>query len=156
MSTQLVVRIGVRELEARLGVDRSTIWRWYRASKFPAPHYLADRRVWLLSDVEAWEGQQMARAPEARRGARNLTSECAGLRRAPADLTEAYRSERQLQAGTRGQAARAPPLPEREAGEVLQRAVAELEPAREPGRRRPPGERLKVAGADGNVREDLR
>jgi len=80
----LVVRLGIRDLEARLGADRSTIWRWYRAGKFPEPHYIGDRRVWLLSDVEAWEAAQITRKVEAweaaqitrkaseRRGAKNL------------------------------------------------------------------------------------
>lgn len=68
-----VVRIGVAALEARLGVDRSTIWRWYRAGKFPEPEYIADRRTWRLDIVEGWEAQQLARPPEVRRGARNLT-----------------------------------------------------------------------------------
>ncbi len=67
-----VVRLGVADLEARLGVDRSTVWRWYRAGKFPEPEYVSDRRTWRLDVVERWEAAQLARPPEARRGARNL------------------------------------------------------------------------------------
>jgi predicted DNA-binding transcriptional regulator AlpA len=67
-----VVRLGVAELEARLGVDRSTIFRWYKGGKFPAPEYINDRRTWRLDVVEAFEQAQLARPPEARRGAANF------------------------------------------------------------------------------------
>ena len=66
-----VTRIGIAQLAARLGVDRSTIWRWYQAGTFPRPHYLGERRAWLLSDVEAWERERMARPSESRAGARS-------------------------------------------------------------------------------------
>lgn len=72
-----VVRVGVRDLESRLGLDRATIWRWYRAGKFPAPHYLADKRVWFLSEIEAWEAAQMARPASDRRGAKNTEASAA-------------------------------------------------------------------------------
>lgn len=60
-----VVRLGIAELERRLGVERSTIYRWYRAGKFPEPHFLMERRVWFLGEIEAWERQQMARPAKA-------------------------------------------------------------------------------------------
>ncbi len=66
-------RLGISDLEARLHVDRATIWRWCRDGRFPAPHYLSERRMWWLSEIEAWELQQMSRPAEARRGAANLT-----------------------------------------------------------------------------------
>ena len=66
-----VVRIGIADLSRRLGVDRSTIWRWYRAGRFPAPHYLGERRMWIIADVEAWERERMAREPGSRRSSRN-------------------------------------------------------------------------------------
>ena len=66
-----VTRIGIAELAARLGVDRSTIWRWYQTGRFPRPHYLGERRTWLLSDVEAWETETMARPRESRSSTRN-------------------------------------------------------------------------------------
>jgi predicted DNA-binding transcriptional regulator AlpA len=65
-------RVGIAELEQRLGVDRSTIWRWYRAGKFPAPHFLGERRAWFLAEVEAWELQRMARSDGDRQGGKNL------------------------------------------------------------------------------------
>ncbi len=71
-TSELVERIGIAALEKRLGVERSTIFRWYRAGTFPEPHYLCDRRVWFLADVEQWEREQMARPPDVRRGAKNI------------------------------------------------------------------------------------
>jgi len=67
-----VIRLGISEIEARTGRDKTTIWRWYRAQKFPSPHFIGERRMWFLHEVEAWEREQMARPPSARRGARNL------------------------------------------------------------------------------------
>jgi predicted DNA-binding transcriptional regulator AlpA len=67
-------RVGIAELEQRLGRDRVTIWRWYRAGKFPAPHYLGERRCWFAHELEAWEAAEMARPAEARRCSRNLTA----------------------------------------------------------------------------------
>jgi excisionase family DNA binding protein len=66
-----VTRIGIRELAARLGVDRSTIWRWYRSGRFPLPHFVGERRAWFRSEVEAWECSQMAIPAEMRRSSRN-------------------------------------------------------------------------------------
>lgn len=66
-------RIGIAALKLRLGRDGSTIFRWYKAGAFPAPHYIGERRAWFVHEVEAWEREQMARPPEARRGARNLS-----------------------------------------------------------------------------------
>jgi predicted DNA-binding transcriptional regulator AlpA len=63
-----LARLGVAELEQRLNVDRSTIWRWYKAGRFPVPHFLVDnRRAWFLHEVEAWERDQMARPAAVRR-----------------------------------------------------------------------------------------
>jgi predicted DNA-binding transcriptional regulator AlpA len=67
-------RIGIAELEQRLGRNRATIWRWYKAGNFPVPHYLGERRCWFEREIAAWEAAQMARPAEARRGSRNLTA----------------------------------------------------------------------------------
>jgi predicted DNA-binding transcriptional regulator AlpA len=69
-----VERLGISALERRLGVDRSTIWRWYTATppKFPAPEFIGERRVWRLDVIEAWEQAQLARTGEGRGGAKNL------------------------------------------------------------------------------------
>lgn len=58
-------RIAIAALERRLAMHRGTIWRWYRAGKFPAPHYLGTRRLWWVHDVEAWEAERMARTTPA-------------------------------------------------------------------------------------------
>ncbi len=59
------VRIGIAQLELRLGCERTTIWRRCKAG-FPAPHYLGSRRYWFLSEIESWEAAEMARAAGAR------------------------------------------------------------------------------------------
>jgi predicted DNA-binding transcriptional regulator AlpA len=65
MTAEIVRRIGIAELETRLGVERTTIWRWYRAGSFPPPHYLGTRRAWFVHEVEAWEQKRMARPRSA-------------------------------------------------------------------------------------------
>jgi predicted DNA-binding transcriptional regulator AlpA len=72
--TSPVVRLGISDLEARFNADRSTIWRWYKSGRFPAPEYLADRRVWRLDVIEAWEAERLSRPPEARRGNTNIAA----------------------------------------------------------------------------------
>lgn len=67
-----VVRLGIREVEARIGVRRSTLWRWYRTGRFPEPEYVTDARTWRLDELVKWEQAQLARSPAARRGRRNL------------------------------------------------------------------------------------
>lgn len=62
--------VGVAELEERLNVDRRSVARWCRAGTFPAPLYLAGRKVWHLQVVEAWEAANVQREPPA--SARNL------------------------------------------------------------------------------------
>ncbi|MCE8520825.1 AlpA family transcriptional regulator [Ruegeria pomeroyi] len=43
------------EVEARLGLSRSTIYDWMKEGKFPAPIALGKRMVgWRESDIEAW------------------------------------------------------------------------------------------------------
>jgi predicted DNA-binding transcriptional regulator AlpA len=55
-----VRRLGVAELETRIGLDRSTIYRKYEAGGFPRPSYYGTRRTWDLAEVEAWEAEQRA------------------------------------------------------------------------------------------------
>jgi predicted DNA-binding transcriptional regulator AlpA len=54
------VRLGISELEARLGVNRKTIASWYKAVLFPVPHYLGEMRRWWVHEIEAWEAVQTA------------------------------------------------------------------------------------------------
>lgn len=78
LAAAAVVRLGAKELEARLGVNRSTFYRWYKAGRFPEPHFIGDRRMWFLSEVEAWERETVAKSPKARRGAvENLSNQTA-------------------------------------------------------------------------------
>lgn len=55
-----------------LKASEIAIWRWYRAGRFPEPHFLGERRAWFLEEIEASEAQRRAEQVERRRGARNL------------------------------------------------------------------------------------
>ena len=55
-------RLGIAELETRLGVHRATIGRWYRAGALPRPHFIGNRRAWWLHEVAAWEESRVARS----------------------------------------------------------------------------------------------
>lgn len=59
-------RLGVAQLEARLGFDRSTIGKWVRAGKLPRPHYVAGHRRWWLHEIETWEAENVTSAPTKR------------------------------------------------------------------------------------------
>lgn len=61
-----VRRLGIADVERRVGMERSTIWREYNAGRFPAPEYLGERRVWRLDVLEAWERKQLARPRKPR------------------------------------------------------------------------------------------
>ena len=58
-----------RILSDILPVNESTIWRWVKSGKFPAPFKLADKcTVWNAQEVDAWvrshqQGEQPATAP---------------------------------------------------------------------------------------------
>jgi len=44
-----------REVCARVGLSRTTIWRLVRCAEFPAPRRLSANAIgWLASEVEAW------------------------------------------------------------------------------------------------------
>ena len=44
-----------REVVQTTGLSATTIWREYRAGRFPKPHQLTPNRVgWLESEVRAW------------------------------------------------------------------------------------------------------
>lgn len=51
-----------RQLEARLGVGRSTLYDWLKADPtFPKPIKLGKKAVgWLEHEIEAWVNQRMA------------------------------------------------------------------------------------------------
>jgi predicted DNA-binding transcriptional regulator AlpA len=55
-----VRRLQISELERRVGAERTTIGRWIRSGKFPAPERFGQRRVWRLDVLEAWECERAA------------------------------------------------------------------------------------------------
>lgn len=45
-----------RQVAARLGIHRSTVWRWAAVGLFPVPVKLAGGTTrWRLSAIEGWE-----------------------------------------------------------------------------------------------------
>lgn len=54
MTTRELTRIGIAEVEKRVGRERSTIGRWIREGRFPRPLWIGTRRAWDLAEVEAW------------------------------------------------------------------------------------------------------
>jgi prophage regulatory protein len=49
------------ELSAKLGVNRTTIFRWVKAGKFPKPVYLTPTKpVWPDADYQAWCDERAA------------------------------------------------------------------------------------------------
>ena len=53
-------RLKIAGVEERTGVHRQTIWRWYTAGIFPAPHYLGVERLWFEDEIIDWEKKRMA------------------------------------------------------------------------------------------------
>jgi excisionase family DNA binding protein len=52
-----------KQVAARFGVDKSTIWRWVEKGHFPRPVKLSPGCTrWRLHDVEAWEAAKEAAA----------------------------------------------------------------------------------------------
>lgn len=79
-----VRRLGIAEVERRVGLERSTISRHCRAGTFPRPVYLGTRRFWTEAQIEAWEEEQLARQPEAQERAHALVAAAQAARvRAP-------------------------------------------------------------------------
>ncbi len=55
--------VGAAYVYARYGVGETTIWRWCRDGRFPAPvRTPGGVRRWRVSDLEAWE-RQLAEQP---------------------------------------------------------------------------------------------
>jgi hypothetical protein len=65
-------RLNIGKLSRREGCHPQTIRRRVKAGQMPAPHFIGERAYWWLDEILAWEAAQMARPPEARRGAKNL------------------------------------------------------------------------------------
>ena len=60
-------------VDARYGISAMTRWRWQRDSRlgFPIPISINGRRMWRVSDLEAWEDDRTFR-PTLRTGAAHL------------------------------------------------------------------------------------
>ncbi len=63
MDTTQTTFVDAARLEERYGCDRSAFPRWIAKRGFPAPRYLGHRRVWLLSEIEAWEASTLTSTP---------------------------------------------------------------------------------------------
>ena len=46
--------ISVKDIAQQLGLGQRTIWRWADLGRFPAPRKIGGRRMWLVTEVEAW------------------------------------------------------------------------------------------------------
>lgn len=68
------VRLDANRVAARLDVTPRHVARLVHAGRFPAPHYVGERKRWWLSEVQAWEATATSSEPPAsvRRGAANL------------------------------------------------------------------------------------
>lgn len=99
-----VRRFGIAEVEARVGLDRSSIYRGYTASppRFPKPFYSGTRRTWSETDLVKWEQEQSARPPRAARG-------IAALKKGTTDAKEAEREGSRTKRAGDGAAARGRP-----------------------------------------------
>ncbi|WP_243721972.1 helix-turn-helix transcriptional regulator [Meridianimarinicoccus aquatilis] len=52
-----------REVEARVGVSRSTLYEWMKQGEFPLPIKLGKRAVaWRESDINGWLDSRKTRA----------------------------------------------------------------------------------------------
>lgn len=63
-----VTRLGIAEVERRVGWERSTIYRHCMAGTFPQPEYLGTLRTWRVEVIEQWEREQAGRPRRAARG----------------------------------------------------------------------------------------
>ncbi len=45
----------LRDVQDRVGLGRSTIYRWMDEGNFPRPHPIGNHTIrWLESDIDAW------------------------------------------------------------------------------------------------------
>ncbi len=58
MATQK--RLNIQDVEKFTGVNRMTIWRWYKAGKLPAPHYINQKRYWYETELLQWENEAVS------------------------------------------------------------------------------------------------
>lgn len=66
--------LDISKVEAATGMNRVTVFRKYKAEPptFPRPRYIGNKRVWRLSEVEAWIEKEMSRPDSERIADSNL------------------------------------------------------------------------------------
>ena len=47
-------RLDTKDIENLTGKHRTTIWRWIKANKFPAPQYINGQRSWTEEVIAEW------------------------------------------------------------------------------------------------------
>ena len=53
--------IRLKEVQSRVGLGRSTIYRWMAKGNFPKPVRLGGHAVaWVLADIDQWISQRVA------------------------------------------------------------------------------------------------
>ncbi len=67
-----VVRLSKVDLMRRLHVSDSFIHKREIAGNFPKRHYIGERAMWFLHEIEGWEREQMARSPKSLSRAREM------------------------------------------------------------------------------------
>ena len=53
----------LKDVQMRVGLGRSTIYRWMSFGQFPEPYQLGGHSVaWLESDIETWIAEKTSRS----------------------------------------------------------------------------------------------
>ena len=66
MSTQRTIYITDREVAARYGVSRPTVWRWLREQHLPQPETIGpNTKRWRVSTLENWDKQRETQLTES-------------------------------------------------------------------------------------------
>lgn len=53
-TTDIRKRLNIAAIRTLVPVTAVTVWRWMRAGKFPACHYIGARRYWFADEIEEW------------------------------------------------------------------------------------------------------
>jgi prophage regulatory protein len=61
MSSQDKIYFTDREVAARYGVSRPTVWRWLRVGHLPSPETIGpNTKRWKLATLDGWDEQREA------------------------------------------------------------------------------------------------
>ncbi|WP_127158445.1 helix-turn-helix transcriptional regulator [Xanthomonas arboricola] len=52
----------IKDVRAKVGLSPATIYRQMQAGKFPKPHKVCSRSLWLSTELDCWIIQQTASA----------------------------------------------------------------------------------------------